>query len=201
MAKGFHEVRVIFDFYEQLSLKNATRKKRGSSTSNLDRFILDDNTRLSYSLSRLLSNVQTKQEITVYLAGKCRTFLENNGIKHLVSANHETHGNLPCIEIMNNHEEADTLMIWHCVHFNSTTMKEESSSITVFSPDTDVACLLIAFKKRMSTNVYLHTSKHIISVDSVYQSIGQVKADALLSLHAISGCDTTGRFLGKGKTS
>ena len=31
--------------------------------------------------------------------------------------------------------------------------------------------------------------------------IGQVKADALLSLHAISGCDTTGRFLGKGKTS
>ena len=31
MAKGFHEVRVVFDFYEQLSLKNATRKKRGSS--------------------------------------------------------------------------------------------------------------------------------------------------------------------------
>ena len=171
MAKGFHEVRVVFDFYEQLSLKNATRKKRGSSTSNLDIFILDDNTRFSYSLFRLLNNVQTKQEITVYLAGKCRTFLENKGIKHLVSANHETHGNLPCIEIMNNHEKADTHMILHCVHFSSTTMKEESSSITVFSPDTDVPCLLIAFKKRMSTDVYLHAGKHIISVDSVYQSI------------------------------
>ena len=145
--------------------------------------------------------LKTKVCSTANKGKKTKMEDKGKGIKYLVSANHETYGNLPCIGIMNNHEEADTLMIWHCVHFSSTTMKEKSTSITVFSPDTDVACLLIAFKKRMSTDVYLHTGKHIISVDSVYQSFGQVKADALLSLHAISGCDTTGRFLGKGKTS
>ena len=119
-------------------------------------------------------------------------------VKHLVSADQETHGNIPNDDMMHNHEEADTLMIAHCISFSYSSI-HDSCSITVFSPDTDVACLLVAFKYNMVQNVYMDTGVCVISIDAVFQSLGDMKAKALLSLHALSGCDSTGRFQGKGK--
>ena len=136
----------------------------------------------------------------MYLADKVRAFLNEKRVKHLVSANHETLGNIPYDDITNNHEEADTLMILHCISFSSSATTDPCS-ITVFCPDTDVACLLIAFKDQMIQNIYMDTGVRLIHIDSVFQSLGEKKAKALLSLHALSGCDTTGRFQGKGKKS
>ena len=89
------------------------REKKRGSNSGAKRFIVNDNTLISSSLSQLLKDIPTKQDIAVYLAEKSRKCLDEKGVRHLVSANHETHDNPPCSDINNNHEEADTVMIWH----------------------------------------------------------------------------------------
>lgn len=43
--------------------------------------------------------------------------------------------------------------------------------------------------------------KRKISIDLVYQALGEKKAEALLGMHSLSGSDTTGSFSGKSKTS
>ena len=198
MIQSFQEVRIVFDYYEEPYLKTSTRSKRGN-VSDGSRFLIEDETNID-SLSNFLSNIPTKRDFMVNLAHKVRTFLNEKDVKHLVSAKYETLGNIPHDHMTNNHEEADTLMILHCISCSSS-LKPESCSITGFSPDTDVACLLIAFKDKMVENVFMDTGFHVISIVAVFQSLGMNKAKALLSLHALSGCDTTGRFQGKGKQS
>ena len=97
MTRTFHEVRIVFDYYDEVFLKNATRSKGGNSVAF------------------------------------------------------------------------------------SSAVKHASCSITVFSPDTDVVCLLVAFKERMIQNVHMDTGNHIICIDPLCRSIGEDKARALLS--------------------
>ena len=134
--------------------------------------------------------------IQFLFAGKCREYFKTSNIRYLVSANHVTEGNISC-ESINNHEEADTLMVWHSIH--ASLDRNENDTITVYSPDTDVLCLLVAFKPSMIKHVFMKTDNHFIRIESVYNSRGSLKSKALLSLHTLSGCDTTGRFFGKGK--
>ena len=89
-------------------------------------------------------------------------------------------------------------MIWHCIHCSFSA--DENCALTVYSPDTGVACLLLAFKKNLMKHVYLDTGWHVISIDNVFRSIGDVQVNALLSLHGLPGSVTTGRFIGKEKT-
>ena len=67
-ASNCHEVRVVFDFYEERSLKNATRDRRGKMESNL-RFVVEDKTPIKMSLDRFINDVKTKQDLSIYLAG------------------------------------------------------------------------------------------------------------------------------------
>ena len=141
-----------------------------------------------------MSNAMTT--IKFLFAGKCRKDFKASNIRYLVSANHVTEGNISC-EPINNHEEADTLMVWHSIH--ASLDRNENDTITVYSPDTDVLCLLVAFKPSMIKHVYMKTDNHFIKIKSAYNNLGSLKSKALLSLHALSGCDTTGSFFGKGK--
>eukprot|EP00795_Rhopilema_esculentum_P001757 gene1756-16241_t len=97
-----HEERVVFDFYDERSLKNATTARRGKMESNL-RFIVKDKTPIKMSLDRFVNDVKVKQDLSIYLA------------------------------------------------------------------------------------------------ESMYNNLGSLKSEALLSLHALSGCDTIGRSFGKDK--
>ena len=45
----------------------------------------------------------------------------------------------------------------------------------------------------------MKTTTHLIDICSIVNMLRPNKALALTSLHALSGCDTTGRFLKKGK--
>ena len=193
LSEGYKEVRVVFDNYKEDSLKQATRESRGNSS--LPHFIVTDTTPISTSLEKFLIGIKTKQELTEYLAIKCEKALKETQLRYLISVSTRTFGNIECEE-NHNHEEADTLMIWHAIDASKT-----NSTTVIFSPDTDVFCLLVAFKNKIASDVFIHTGHHIISIEKVYQKLGPSKARALISLHALSGCDTTGRLLGKRKTS
>ena len=68
LAYNFHELRVVFDFYDERSLKNATRDRRGKMESNL-RFIVEVKTPIKMSLNRFVKDVKVKQDLSMYLAG------------------------------------------------------------------------------------------------------------------------------------
>ena len=75
MIQSFEEVRIVFDFYEVdvPSLKTSTRTKRGNVNDGA-RYIIEDETSIDY-MSKFLSNILTKKDVTVYLTQKVRKFL------------------------------------------------------------------------------------------------------------------------------
>ena len=96
-----------------------------------------------------------------------------------------------------NHEEADTRLIWHCIHAQMET-------IVVSLRDTDVLLLRLAHYDRMGCtrlcvkvgksnapkHLPVHEIRMLLYIDLV---------DTILAFHAITGCDNVSQFSGNGK--
>ena len=133
-----------------------------------------------------------QRDITVYLAEKCKLYLQASELPHLISANSKTAGNIVSPN-EHNHEEADTLIFWHCLHAAAAVSNHKEHVIVVYSSDTDVACGLVHFKDQIPTHLYMQTQLRYLDISSMAVSLSS-KAKALISIHALSGCDTTGCF-------
>ncbi len=101
-------------------------------------------------------------------------------------------------ELQCSHEEADTRILLHAKHASAST-----DQIVIRSPDTDVAVLACAFHGDIPANILFYTgTKHrtrYINIDSISESIGGNVCQALLGMHAFTGCVSTSVFVGKGK--
>ena len=109
------------------------------------------------------------------------------------------------------HEEADTRLLFHAKHAS----RQNCDSILVVTPDTDIAMLFLAFSRQITSNLYLRTlTGNKVKIwnindikrnltprlsNNVSSSINDV-CDALIGLHAYTGCDSVSAFAGKGKT-
>ena len=66
-------------------------------------------------MSDLPSNGNTKHRITQYLGDKAMVhFGKLDGLTFVLSADNKSEDNIPC-ENFNNHEEADTMLVWHAM--------------------------------------------------------------------------------------
>ena len=149
------------------------------------------------SLKDLLSHYKTKREMTnFFIDGLIRHF-ESLAVTYLVAGNSQTFSSAPTVE-GNNHEEADSLMV-HCIKRLAT----ESSDVVVYSNDTDVSVLLISHSEmlRCHSIVVVWAEDEVLDILSIAAHLGPRKSRALLSFHAITGCDTVEKFHGKGKES
>ena len=97
----------------------------------------------------------------------------------------------------NNHEEADTLMI--CLGLSATERDPEDAHMTFFSPDTDVLVLIIANFDQLPKNTAISMASNVQQIEPIWKALGPDRAKALPGLHAFTGTDNTGRFLGIGK--
>ena len=105
----------------------------------------------------------------------------------------------PCMNTQAVHEEADTLIILHCLH---TT----AHSVVVSARDTDVLILLIVHFEKMACNklwMKAGTSKKpkYIPIHDVCEKLSGTLPllETLIPFHALSGCDTVSYFLGHSK--
>lgn len=110
----------------------------------------------------------------------------------------EVHLN-PC-----NHEEADTRIVIHV----QDAVQRGATNILVRTVDTDVVIILISC---FSILINIQPSLQIVvafgmgrsfqtlSVNTIYNNLGEHKSRALPFFHAFSGCDTTSAFHGVGK--
>lgn len=100
------------------------------------------------------------------------------------------------------HEEADTRLILHAADAARNGIKR----VLIKTVDTDVVVLAVAHRQRISCDelwIAFGTGKHFryIAAHEIADNLGPEKATALPVFHAITGCDTTSAFAGKGKKS
>jgi len=107
----------------------------------------------------------------------------------------------PALDLVSNHEEADTRIILHCLY--ASHHSAASSAIVVHSPDTDVFVLLLHYAYRISQPLLFYTgsgnNQRIVLVHKCADALDSDICAALPSFHAFTGCDTTSAFVRKGK--
>lgn len=149
-------------------------------------------------MSRFLSHDKTKADLTNYLAAKT---LEYNSTSHklvITSSSGHTKSNKDLLFQDNNHEEADTLLIYQAVLASQRNPLD--AQMVLFSPDTDVLVLVIANYELMLKNTSISMVSGVMRIEPIWKAIGAERAKALPAFHAFTGADNTGRFshIGKG---
>ena len=146
-ARGYGQVRVIFDNYSNVSsLKEGTRERRRGKSKGTRFYIVEDLTCIKDKVTFLASN-DTKDSLTLYLA---QQLINQSTAENLVT--------VTCINVMTNskshvstgvstHEEADTLMILHAVE-----VAEKELDVQIYSQDTDVLLLALYRVPKLCSN-------------------------------------------------
>ena len=95
-------------------------------------------------------------------------------------------------------EEADTKLILHAID----AKERGATRLFIFAQDTDVLVLAVRRFDRLPQESFFVPHPHEqISVRDIASALGPLKTAAPPGFHAISGCDSTGCLVGKGKLS
>ena len=141
LTAEFDEIILVFDTYKSDSLKQKSRVRRRQGNDPVQYQIMDDTRIKHIPLSRFLSHEQTKADLTQYLAEEVIGYNRHSPKVVITSASGHTRSNQIMTFELNNHEEADTLMI--CLA-TSASQRNPSAQLVFFSPDTDVLVLAVA---------------------------------------------------------
>ena len=147
---------MIFDRYVEGSLKERARHKRTRGKSI--QYKVTDNTRIdNIPLKKFLSNNETKQELTVYLARLLVNYFEENNTNYVVTYDTVCETNIDSFEEAlkeNSHEEADTLIALHTLEIAE---RDPFSKVCVVSPDTDVFLHFISMYPGLCKDIIFKT--------------------------------------------
>jgi hypothetical protein len=206
------QIHLVLDKYQTPSIKDAEQNLRGSDTSRV--FVITGSDQAQrQSGTQLLKNGTFKEEFahfvmdewkkphygsilgtkTVYVShgGKCIEMKSNDdGLLQTEEPNH-----LQC-----QHEEADTLIAFH-------TKSISTGNILVRSTDTDVLIILLGlsgWSEGIKIILDYGTANHrrYIDVSTLAANLDEKQpgiTQALIGLHALTGCDLTSCFFRKGK--
>ena len=106
--------------------------------------------------------------------------------------------------ILSSHEEAETLLILHNGYVDQTTHSPDTD-IIIHSPDTDVFLLPFVFCQKYTHPLYFDTctgnKRKVINIQTLCQKIDKDVQDAILGLHAFTGCGVNNAFVQTGKSN
>ena len=139
---GYDEVRLVFDRYTANSLKWMTREGRKKGIKSVQYRITDSSVIKDVKLKELLSDVETKKELTIYLAEKTLAYSKSPSAalkRFMVTFETTTRSNtdVPDQLIHHDHEEADTLILLHAATVDTT------ARLDICASDTDILLRLI----------------------------------------------------------
>ena len=97
-------------------------------------------------------------------------------------------------------EEADTILMLRAIDVAS---QNKNAAMHILSTDPDVLILALAYFPTLGANPCMlighGTSRELIVLKPIYDVLGCPLVRALIGFHNFTGCDTVGRFSGKGK--
>jgi len=199
-ANKYNRTDIIFDIYEEGSLKSETRSKRGVGV----RRKVTESSKTPPNWKGFMRNSTNKTELFKFLADKIARTTTTNPV--IVTKEADAMANqqvllsdvTPCT-----HEEADTRIF---VHVKSAVL-QGNHSVIIKANDTDVVVIAIHAMKLLkemgleklwiSYGQGIHTCW--IPIHEVVENIGPAKVSGILFFHAFTGCDVVSAFRGKGK--
>lgn len=198
--KIFKRIDLVFDIYLTNSLKAATREKRGKGVR---RRVAPQN-KCPGRWSEFLKDALNKKELNEFLAERLSSMTYPEGRELYVTFEDKVLSN--CEKTMPDcdHEEADSRLLHHAKH----ALNEGMTYINIVSNDTDVIILALGvYHKLRADHVFdemtigfgMGKNKREISIKNLANSLGQARSQALIFLHAFSGCDTISAFKSIGK--
>ncbi|KAJ8868384.1 hypothetical protein PR048_029900 [Dryococelus australis] len=169
-------VTVVFDGYNVQSTKSQEHFRRASKNTSAE-IMFHMNTSASTTQADFLSNYHNKERLIT-----------------LFSRHFETAG----IEVRSSEGDADTLIVKRALGLASV-----GNNVTVVAFDTDIAVMLLArttdyMELRVLSPGTNTKCDKVYNVREIQEKIGESE-DSVLFCHAVTGCDTTSAFLGKGK--
>ena len=193
-------VDIIFDQYNDESLKTHTRNMRGDGR----RCKLTPNGKVPKNWKCFLRNSKNKTDLFEFLA-KSIYYVEK-GIAYATAANSSICNKIIRRPIECTHEEADTRLFVHLKHAIQT---DSISSASIHANDSDIIILAIAFFHELCSiglnELWVSFGKGRATVwlpiHDYAAKLGTSKSKSLLFFHALSGCDTVSAFRNKGKKS
>jgi len=200
-------VYLIFDRYNDYSIKGVTRTARGKQASRrhqLSRSMMLPPQKVVLTVT--YNKVQLINLIIETLRERRRQFIPTNHKLVVtgpdpVPVEINEGSTVPRDDMRNTQEEADVIIIHHLLIIVDS---HPGSAVNVISDDTDVFALLVHFyhKRELSCPLTLEaTSKDRKSIDiKATTQLHTNIAGTLLSAHAVSGCDTVAQLWGIGKT-
>ena len=201
-------VDVVFDVYLEHSLKVLTREKRGVGT----RTHVDGHAKIPTTWQEFLRVDENKSELFYFLAETNLDESDIQGKTVIFTYNESVRVAAGCVDVSGveccNHEEADTRIILHSYHAAGSGY----DTVKIRTVDTDVVVLAISFFSRLNVSeLWIHygvgRSARLIAVHEISASLAPTKCSVfaptkcsvLPIFHALTGCDTTSAFYGKGK--
>ena len=204
---------IVFDVYQEISIKSLERSRRSTGILKLK------NIEAAHKIKqwkKVLGSTENKTALIGFLYSEWEKPFYQNLLKDKIlfitylslckriTSNSSTNiTDLTC-----NQEEADTRMFFHANHVD----KDNFRSIVIVTPDTDVSLLALTYQNRLSADIHINTGvgnkNRILSVKKMIKNIVlrcsvdvsvQTLCDAVLGLHAFTGCDSISSFSGKGK--
>jgi len=207
MADRIH---FVCDRYVVPSIKDPERERRGSQdvvfciTGPDQNRTKDWQLALKVALFRFLKSEWLRDSYAdvlgdrhVYLAldNECCCFTSTGGVVARQTVR----------DLVSQHEEADTRMVYHLHHVIEHRSVE---NISIRSNDTDVLVIFLYYLSQWETTVMIwldsglssNNTRRYISINHLRDTVGKRFAEAIPGLHAFTGCDFTASFLNKDKT-
>ena len=203
------DVYLVFDRYNELSIKNTTRSSRSKKAD--EQYALTKETAMLPAQADVLSSSKNKSLLIDIL---CRDLPEraaalprsHRAFSHslIITGPHEVPEEIKMgIKIARNdmktfHEEADVIMTNQAIN-----LAKGRSPVTVISDDTDVFLLLLHFSHKydIDSPLYMEATSGARSITDITatKATHSVICPMLLGAHALTGCDTVSRPYGIGK--
>ena len=189
---------VVFDVYREQSIKDAERVNRGSATGTTFKAIAPGHKIKQWR--KLLCSSDSKNKLIQFLDWSVpmqREKLSNKSLyvtagERCTKLSLKSAVDIECLR--SSQEEADTRLLFASARF---------SAVVIVSQDTDVFVLCVALSSRIACPIFVkggtNTRIQYTDVHKVASMLGSDKCQALLGLHAFTGCDTVSAFAGKGK--
>ncbi|KAK5859272.1 hypothetical protein PBY51_003352 [Eleginops maclovinus] len=210
LAKVLHEgaksqrIDVVFDVYKETSIKDAERANRGTLSIQFKNIAPGHNIQ---QWRKLLCSSSNKASLIKFLVDewkgpKQREKLQNKTLYvtcEEVCYRLEKEQLEEVTELASTQEEADTRILLHALHAAESGYK----AVVIVAEDTDVLVLCLGFHKNICCPIYqkcgTQNRTRFLDITKLGQSLGSGVSDALLGMHAFTGCDTVSAFAGRGK--
>ena len=195
-------VDIVWDVYVPDSLKESTREKRGKDV----RRKVSGQTKLPGNWIDFLHDPSNKKEFFTFLMSKVyeSTFPPTKAVYATLGETVVSVGNNNPAMSSCNHEEADTRLVVHILH----ALEQGVKRIEVRTVDTDVIVILVgAFvaltRAQRLADIWIAFGMgkdyRFYSINAIFTTLGDSRSRALPVFHALTGCDTTSAFRGKGR--